>query len=62
MLIRTIAFVCDKCLSTTVAVNKTSEALDLPPNWKAEYSFYSSKEIHICDKCIEKKEIQETFK
>jgi hypothetical protein len=64
MIIRTLAYVCDKC-KTGIAMVKAQELLNLPAGWAFEaptYSYGSEQEKHICNRCIEKKEIKEVFK
>lgn len=64
MIIRTLAYVCDKC-NKSVTMLRADQIADLPLNWQVEkpsYSYGNNVEKHICDKCIEKKEIKETFK
>jgi len=64
MIIRTLAYVCDKC-NKNVTVLRPEFVADLPPGWQCEkpnYSYGNNVEKHICERCIEKKEIKETFK
>ena len=64
MIIRTLAYICDKC-KKGIAMIKTQDLLNLPDGWGVEYSAYGfdkDYERHVCPTCIEKKEIKETFK
>lgn len=64
MIIRTLAYLCDKC-KKGVAMVKPQEILNLPEGWQFEaptYGYDKEFEKHVCPRCIEKKEIKETFK
>lgn len=64
MIIRTLAFVCDKC-KKGVAMLKPQDVMSLPEGWIHEaptYGYGNDTEKHTCSKCIEKKEIKEVFK
>lgn len=64
MIIRTLAYVCDKC-SKGIAMIKPEDSLNLPPGWtyeKPTYGYGANQEKHTCERCIEKKEIKEVFK
>jgi len=63
MIIRILAYACDDC-RIEVAFPKQGSVLNLPEGWVSEKSLYGSfpPERHICNSCVEKKEIRETFK
>jgi len=64
MIVRTLAYVCDKC-KKGVAMIKPGDATNLPEGWVFEnptHSYGNEQEKHICARCIEKKEIKEVFK
>lgn len=64
MIIRTLAYVCDKC-KKGVSMIRPQDILNLPPGWVHEvpsFGYNNDYEKHTCDECIEKKEIKETFK
>ncbi len=64
MIIRTLAYVCDKC-SKGVAMIRPDLIADLPSGWTVEkptYGYGNTQEKHTCERCIEKKEIKEVFK
>lgn len=61
MIIRTLAFVCDNCKVSIVPIK---DSIDMPDGWifeKQNYPF-SGYEKHICEKCVEKREILEIMK
>ncbi len=64
MIIRTLAYLCDKC-NKGVAMIRPEQITDLPPGWSVEkptYGYGNAQEKHTCEICIEKKEIKEVFK
>jgi hypothetical protein len=64
MITRALIYVCDKCLKNK-AVSENN-ILELPNGWTSEpYKFGFNQNItehHVCPKCIEKKQIEDTFK
>lgn len=64
MIIRTLAYLCDKC-KKVVATVKAHDILNVPEGWVLEpptFGYDKEFEKHICPRCVEKKEIKETFK